>query len=176
METYTYTVIASNVTGTDSATIYITVNPPAPIISLSTTTITAIAGSAISNITVINSGGTPTSYAISPAIANNLSFNTETGTISGTPTAVTVATYTVTASNVSGTDSATIEITVNPPAPIISLSTTTITAIAGSAISNITVINSGGTPTSYAISPAIANNLSFNTETGTISGTPTAVT
>ena len=167
-----YTITASNVTGTDSATLSITVHPASPDISLSVSTLTATAGSAISNITVINNGGTAT-YSISPAIANNLSFDTTDGTISGTPAnAATNVIYTITASNISGSSTATVEITVNPAAPDISLSTTTITATAGRAISNITVTNSGGTATSYAISPALNVGLSFSTETGTISGTP----
>ena len=168
-----YTVTATNVTNSDSATLSITVNPAAPIISLSVSTLTATAGTAISNITVTNSGGTATSYAISPAIDNGLSFNAIDGTISGTPAnAATNVVYTVTASNISGNSTATLNITVNPKAPNISLSTTTITATAGNAVSDITVTNSGGTATSYAISPAIANGLSFDTTDGTISGTP----
>ena len=168
-----YTVTATNVTNSDSATLSITVNPAAPIISLSVSTLTATAGTAISNITVTNSGGTATSYAISPAIDNGLSFNTADGTISGTPAnAATNVVWTITASNISGNSTATLNITVNPAAPDISLSTTTITATAGRAISDITVTNSGGTATSYAISPAIANGLSFDTTDGTISGTP----
>ena len=168
-----YTITASNVTNSDSATLSITVNIEAPNISLSTTTITATAGSAISDITVINTGGTATSYAIAPALNVGLSFSTETGTISGTPAnAATNTQWTITASNISGNSTATINITVNPKAPNISLSTTTITATAGSAISNITVTNSGGTATSYAIAPALNVGLSFSTETGTISGTP----
>ena len=166
-----YTITASNVTNSDSATLSITVNIEAPSISLSTTTITATAGSAISDITVTNSGGTAT-YSISPAIANNLSFDTTDGTISGTPAnAATNIVYTVTATNVTNSDSATLSITVNPAAPIISLSVSTLTATAGTAISDITVTNSGGSAT-YSISPAIANNLSFDTTDGTISGTP----
>ena len=168
-----YTITASNVTNSDSATLSITVNIEAPNISLSTTTITATAGSAISNITVINTGGTATSYAIAPALNIGLSFSTETGTISGTPAnAATNTQWTITASNVSGNSTATLNITVNPKAPNISLSTTTITATARSAISDITVTNSGGTATSYAIAPALNIGLSFSTETGTISGTP----
>ena len=168
-----YTVTATNATNSDSATLSITVNPAAPIISLSVSTLTATAGTAISNITVINFGGTPTSYAISPAIDNGLSFDTTDGTISGTPAnAATNVVYTVTATNVTNSDSATLSITVNPAAPIISLSVSTLTATAGTAISDITVINFGGTPTSYAISPAIDNGLSFDTTDGTISGTP----
>ena len=168
-----YTITASNVTNSDSATLSITVNIEAPNISLSTTTITATAGSAISNITVTNSGGDAT-YSISPAITNSLSFNTTDGTISGTPINATTVNivYTVTATNVSGSSTATLNIAVNPAAPNISLSTTTITATAGSAISDITVTNSGGTATSYAIAPALNVGLSFSTETGTISGTP----
>ena len=166
-----YTVTATNVTNSDSATLSITVNPQAPNISLSVTKLTVIIGETV-DISATNTGGVAT-YSISPAIANNLSFSTETGTISGTPTAVTVATYTVTASNVSGTDSATIEITVNPPAPIIAFSATA-TAVVGIYV-EINAVSTGGTAT-YSISPAIANNLSFSTETGTISGTPTAVT
>ena len=169
-----YTVTASNVTGTDSATIEITVNPQAPNIAFLPASITATVGIYV-DISATNTGGVAT-YSISPAIANNLSFSAETGTISGTPTAVTVATYTVTASNITGTDSATIEITVNPPAPIIELLPATITATVGEAIDDITVNNSGGTATSYAISPAIGNGLSFSTTTGIISGTPTTTT
>ena len=168
-----YTITASNVTNSDSATLSITVNPAAPNISLSTTTITAIARSAISNITVTNSGGDAT-YSISPAIDNDLSFDTTDGTISGTPAnAATNVVYTIIASNVTGTDSATIEITVNPAAPDISLSTTTIVASVATAITAITVSNDGGTAT-YSISPALSEGLSFATNTGTISGTPSA--
>ena len=167
-----YTITASNVTNSDSATLSITVNIEAPNISLSTTTITATAGSAISDITVTNSGGDAT-YSISPAIDNGLSFDTTDGTISGTPAnAATNVVWTITASNISGNSTATLDITVNPAAPDISLSTTTITATARSAISDITVTNSGGTATSYAIAPALNVGLSFSTKTGTISGTP----
>ena len=158
----TYTITATNSAGISTATVNITVNPPAPIIAFSPTAVTAVVGIYV-EISAMNTGGTPTSYAISPAIANNLSFSTETGTISGTPTAVTVTTYTVTASNVTGIDSATIEITVNPPAPIIAFSPTAVTAVVGTYV-EISAINTGGTPTSYAISPAIANNLSFSTD------------
>ncbi len=169
-----YTITASNVSGNSTATVEITVNPAAPDISLSTTTITATAGRAISDITVINSGGTATSYAISPALNVGLSFSTETGTISGTPAnAATNAQWTITASNVSGNSTATLNITVNPKAPNISLSTTTITAVVGIYV-DISATNTGGVADLYSIAPAITNNLSFDTATGSISGTPSA--
>ena len=169
-----WTITASNISGNSTAILNITINPAAPNISLSTTTITATARSAISNITVINSGGTATSYAILPAIDNGLSFDTTDGTISGTPAnAATNVVYTVTASNVSGSSTATLSITVNPAAPDISLSTTTVVASVATAITNITVSNDGGTAT-YSISPTLSEGLSFATNTGTISGTPSA--
>ena len=172
----TYTVTASNVSGTDSATIKITVNPAAPDISLSTTTVVASVATAITAITVSNDGGTPTSYAISRSLSAGLSFSTETGTISGTPSATATATiYTVTATNITGTDSATIEITVNPQAPIIVFSPATVTVVVGIYV-DISATNTGGVADLYSIAPAIANNLSFSTATGVISGTPTAVT
>ena len=167
----TYTITATNLFGSDTATINIAVTLAIPNISLSTTTITAIAGSAINNITVTNNGGDAT-YSISPAIGNDLSFNTTDGTISGTPAnAATNVVYTVTASNVSGNSTATVNITVNPAAPDISLSTTTVVASVAIAITVITVSNDGGTAT-YSISPSLSEGLSFATNTGTISGTP----
>jgi len=59
-----------------------------------------------------NSAGTPTSYAISPTtLPTGLTFSTSTGAISGTPSvSATAALYTVTATNSSGSSSATISI------------------------------------------------------------------
>ena len=84
-----------------------------PSIAFSPATITAFVRATIDNITVINIGGVVASYSIAPAITNNLSFSTTTGTISGTPSATASATtYTVTAANSKGSDSATISIVV----------------------------------------------------------------
>ena len=59
------------------------------------------------------SGGPVTSWSVSPSLPAGLSLDTSTGEISGTPTAVTSsATYTVTASNTGGSDTATLTIVV----------------------------------------------------------------
>ncbi len=72
-------------------------------------------GTAISNNTPSSSGGAVVSYSISPALPAGLSFNTSTGVISGTPTAVSLATdYTVAATNSGGSTNATVNITVRP--------------------------------------------------------------
>ncbi len=60
-----------------------------------------------------NDGGAITAYSISPDLPAGLTFNTSTGAISGTPTAIaSPAAYTVTASNSAGSTSATVKVAV----------------------------------------------------------------
>jgi len=176
----TYTITAINAANSVSQNFAITVNPAlsAPAFTLSTSTISATSGVAITGYTINSTGGTIASYAISPAITNTpgLSFSTSTGLISGTPTTVASArTYTITASNAANTATRTFAITVNPAAPAFTLSSSTISATSGVAVSGYTVSSTGGTIASYSISPAISNTpgLVFSTSTGLISGTPT---
>ena len=70
------------------------------------------------NLVPTSTGGAVTSYSIIPALPEGLSFNTETGVISGTPI-VTIATttYTVTATNSGGSTSFDFVVTVNDTAP-----------------------------------------------------------
>ncbi len=187
-EAISYTITATNSGGTATATVAITVNAAAvtvPIISISATTVTATVGTAIADITIdsiTGGGGAVASYGIAPDIGNGLLFDATTGTISGTPTAVAEAiSYIITATNSAGTATATVAITVNAAAvaaPSISISPATVTATVGSAIADITIDSTtggGGAVTSYGIAPDIGNGLMFDTTTGTISGTPTAV-
>ena len=70
--------------------------------------------------TVTSTGGAVVSYSVSPSLPAGLSLDTSTGSISGTPTAVTSsATYTITATNSGGTDTASMTIVVNDVAPTI---------------------------------------------------------
>lgn len=60
-----------------------------------------------------HNGGVVTSYSISPGLPTGLNINTSTGAITGTSTSVSSATnYIITASNTSGSTTATINITV----------------------------------------------------------------
>ncbi|WGK94383.1 MULTISPECIES: putative Ig domain-containing protein [Flavobacterium] len=177
----TYTITATNTGGSTTATINITVNDAAPTtLAYTGSPFTYTKGTAITAIAApTNSGGTPTSYAVSPALPAGLSLNTATGAITGTPTAVTAsATYTITATNTGGSTTATINITVNDAAPTTLVYTgSPFTYTKGTAITAIAApTNSGGTPTSYSVSPALPAGLSLNTATGAITGTPTAVT
>jgi hypothetical protein len=90
----------------------------APAFTISKSTETAYAGTAIRGYSINSTGGTLASYSISPDISttpsNGISFNTSTGLISGTPTAAAPAvTYTITGTNASGSATATYALTVN---------------------------------------------------------------
>ena len=64
-----------------------------------------------------NTGGAVTAYSVSPDLPAGLSMDDDTGIISGTPTAMSAqASYTVTASNLTGSATATLSITVNAAA------------------------------------------------------------
>ena len=174
--TASYTVTATNITGSATTTVTITVNPKAPVISYSPAANVYVINTAIATWSPANTGGTATSWSISPALPAGLSFDTTTGTISGTPTALsTITTYTITATNAGGSGSTTVNVTVNPTAPVISYTPSSNNFLVGTAITTWTPTNTGGASTSWSIGPALPAGLIFNTTTGAISGTPTAV-
>ncbi len=175
----TYTITATNTAGSDTATVSIVVNDVAPsTITYSPNSFTLTKGTAMTTVTPTTSGGTVTSWSVSPSLPAGLSLDSSTGAISGTPTAVTSsATYTVTASNTGGSDTADVTIVVNDVAPTgLTYSPNSFTLTKGTAMTTVTPTNSDGTPTSYSVSPSLPAGLSLDTSTGAISGTPTAVT
>ena len=131
----------------------------------------------MSNLTPSSSGGAPTSWSISPSLPTGLSFNATTGNISGTPTGVSSSTsYTITATNLGGSGTATITIQVNDVSPYSIVYTgSPFTLTKGTAMTTATPSAGGGTVTSGSISPSLPDGLLFSSSTGAISGTPTAV-
>jgi uncharacterized repeat protein (TIGR02543 family) len=91
----------------------------APSISLSPSTISATVGSAVTSYSITSSGGPVASYSIPSAdstaiTAAGLSFNTSSGLLSGTPTGdLASRSITITATNTSGTSTATFSLTIN---------------------------------------------------------------
>ena len=147
-----------------------------PAFTLSSSSESKTVNTAISGYTISSTGGTIASYAISPTAPAGLTFNTTTGLLSGTPTAVAGATaYTITATNASGSATQTFTLTVTVTAPAFTISSASETKASGSAITGYTISSTGGTIASYAISPAAPIGLTFNTTTGLLSGTPTEV-
>lgn len=93
-----------------------------PAFTISKVTETVKVDTAITGYTITSTGGTITSYSISPSISNTpgLSFSTSTGLISGTPTTIAAArTYTITANNIGGTYVRTFSLTVEDAIPAI---------------------------------------------------------
>lgn len=110
-----YTVTATTSSGNASVTISIRVSDTllAPSISYSGTHHNFTAGTAITTVTPTNTGGAPASWIISPDLPAGLNFNTDTGVITGTPSDISPATtYTITATNATNNDTATLSITV----------------------------------------------------------------
>lgn len=172
-----YTVTGTNVTGSTTAAVQITVNPAAPTnLAYPQTAITAIQGQAIATDTPTVTG-TVTNFSVSPALPAGLSFSTSTGAISGTPTAVSAqANYTVTATNVTGSTMAAVQITVNlaPPTNLVYPQTTITTMVTQTIATDTPTVT--GTVASYSASPALPAGLSLSASTGAISGTATTVT
>ena len=170
-----YTITATNSGGSASTSINITVNAVAPVISYAGSPFTYTKDSAITDLTPTNTGGTVTSCSSSPALPTGLSLSA-TCVLSGTPTVVAAAAdYIITGTNTGGSSAPTINITVNAVAPNITYTGSPFTYHKNSAITALTVNNTGGTIVTCGIDPALPDGLSINTTTCTISGTPTEI-
>ncbi|MBY4898939.1 kelch repeat-containing protein [Cupriavidus sp. AU9028] len=177
-----YTVTAENAGGSATARVQIEVRntPAAPAgLAYREPAVTYTVGEAIAANAPTSSGGPISAYSIAPALPAGLAFDTQTGAITGIPTAVSAeADYTVTGSNAAGDTTATLRIAVQAavvaPASL-SYSTPAALYVAAEAIIPNTPVLSGGAAAEFSISPALPPGLSLNTETGVIAGTPTTV-
>ena len=121
------------------------------------------------------------SHSISPALPVGLNFNTSTGAITNTGSAIAVAgttRYTVTvtdqAAPTPSTATNSFDLTVNAPLVADSLIPTQAATVADT-VSFTPVAGSGGTGArGYSVSPALTNGLVLNSATGEISGTVVA--
>ena len=118
----------------------------------------------------ITASGSPTSFGAT-GLPAGLSVNAS-GTITGTPTSAGTSNVTISATNVTGTGSATLVITVNSSAlaPVISISMAQLGTV-GTAFNY--QIAASSSPTSFGAT-GLPAGLSLNMSTGAISGTPTA--
>ena len=119
-------------------------------------------------------GGTVSGYAISPALPAGLVLDPGTGSLTGTPGSVApAASYTVIATNASGSTTAALSLMVNdvPPAHL-SYGTPAATYTVGTTIPPNVVTHDGGAVTGYSLSPALPAGFVFNAVSAAITGTP----
>ena len=121
--------------------------------------------------------GTVTSYSVGSQLPAGVVLDPTSGVISGTPTAIAAqASYTVKASNSTGSTTASVSITVNDVKPAFSYSSANLAMATGVAIQKLTPATTGGSATSWSASPNLPAGLALNTADGSITGTPTAGT
>ena len=175
-----YTITATNTGGSATVTVSITVNDVAPsALSYATNSViyTKDVGITDNTNTPSSAGGAVVSYSITPSLPAGLSLDTASGVISGTPTELSAVTdYTVTATNTGGSATVTVSITVNDVAPsALSYATNSVIYTKDVGITDNTPSSAGGAVVSYSITPSLPTGLSFDTTTGVISGTPSAL-
>lgn len=169
-----YVVTARNASGSPTVTLNLTVKGQPSGLTYNTLTAVYNRTFAISTnaATVI---GTVDSFTVSPALPAGLSLNKSTGSITGTPTAISAAAnYTVTARNHAGSTTATLSIAVQDPISGLSYLLNPAVYWRGVTIV-VNTVSITGAPDSFTVSPTLPAGLSLNKSTGAVTGTPTAV-
>ena len=119
--------------------------------------------------------GTVSTWSVSPDLPAGLTLDTDTGTLTGTPTVEqSAAVYTITAANAVGSTTAAVLIAVNDKAPAsLRYSSQSVVYTIDETISaNKPSVN--GTVSTWSVSPDLPAGLTLDTDTGIITGCPTA--
>jgi hypothetical protein len=173
---YTFTVRATNIAGTGSASepsAPVTPNAP-PEIAYATPAPYTL-GVLITPLSVASTGGPVASFTITPALPTGLSFNGATGAITGTPTAIKDATpYTIVATGPGGIDTAVVTLSVRIPPPMIFFEVANVVDSVGVPAVHTPFIM--GIVTSCTSNPPLPAGLVLNPTTCVISGTPGTAT
>ena len=126
-----------------------------------------------------NTGGNVTTWAINGTLPSGVTFNTQTGVLSGTPTELWPQTsYMVWANNSGGSSVAYINITVVDELPTLSYTPNTLVLTKGNQSSDLPLnatLTGSGEITSWAINATLPAGLNFGTSNGTIWGIPTVL-
>jgi Putative Ig domain len=167
-------------TGCLQQTLSITIQPAPSVLAITTTSLPdGTVGQAYSRFVQATGGTSPFTWSIVPGTGTlpaNLTLNSASGGISGTPTAAGTSSFTVRVADARGQSAMqALSITINLPAPP-NITTTTLPAgTIGQAYSQPLQVAGGTAPLTWSI--VVGNlpaGLSLNQTTGVISGTPTA--
>lgn len=164
---FTVSVTATNLGGSSSQSLVVTIAPAVPIIT-SATTATATRG--VEFQFQVTADNAPTGFTAS-GLPDGLSFNETTGLISGFATTLETRTVDLTASNETGAGMGGLTITVVDPAPVIT------SAGAASGTRDVDFshqITADNLPTGFEVLGSLPPGVSLNTTSGLISGRPTA--
>jgi hypothetical protein len=170
-----YSVVATGPGGASSPMpFYITVKAAVPVIAYASAENVATRGVAITPFGPISPTNSPTYYSIVPLLPIGLSFDNDTGFVSGTSRVVSdpAVEYTVVAYNAGGESvSKTFTLKVVEPAPEIAYSVTTVTLTANGLITPIVPSLSKNRIDSWSMSPGHPQGLEIDVD-GVISGAP----
>ena len=126
-----------------------------------------------------NTGGNVTTWAINGSLPSGVTFNTQTGVLSGTPTELWPQTsYMVWANNSGGSSVAYLNITVVDELPTLSYTPNTLVLTINNQSSDLPLnatLTGSGEITSWAINATLPAGLNFGTSNGTIWGIPTVL-
>jgi Putative Ig domain len=168
---------AANPAQTTTANLTLSIAPVG--LTITTTSLPSGQAGVAYNATLAATGGTlPYSWAVVGPLPAGLSLNAATGTLSGTPTAVTGGTPVTLSVTDSGNPAQNASTTLNLVVTVATLAITT-TSLPGGQVGvaySATLGASGGTkPLTWALTGTLPGGLAFNTATGVLSGTPNAV-
>ena len=135
-------------------------------------------GASYSGTLQTEKGTPPFTWSVTPVLPAGLSLDSRTGTISGTPTAVSALSYEFTVVD-SGTPpesaSATLALEIKPALAGPTITTTALTDGVVNSPYSVGLQATGGTaPLKWTVTPQLPAGLSLDSNKGTISGTPTA--
>ncbi|RZK80568.1 MAG: hypothetical protein EOO92_07450, partial [Pedobacter sp.] len=173
-----YTVTAKNLGGQGIATFSLSVTELAPTaLQYAFGNSSLLRDLSIAAVRPSYSGGTATSFSISPALPAGLSINTTTGIISGAPTAISPNTnYTVTASNSAGSTMKSFSLLVKIDPPTNLRYNFRDTELQKDIVITEAIPKYSGSPAAaFSIDKTLPMGLIFDTSSGKISGTPTAL-
>ncbi len=162
------TVSATNAGGTGTATVTFTINPPAPVITSPGTATGHVGDPFFYQITATDAPTTGFPYGASN-LPPGLKVDKGTGVISGTPTLEGTYPSIISVTNVSGTTTKALTITIAGLVPVI----TSPTSASGQQFQTFSYqITATNNPTSFGAT-GLPSGLSVSSSTGLISGTPT---